>query len=157
MPTSLTTLRQNSKRQLAGSFFNRHEIIPTSRDSLGLSTNSFRFYFTPLPGFFSPFPHGTSSLSVLATYLALEDGSPRFPQSMCSVVLGILLEVTLVLHTRLSLSLANYSKLFCYLNNSHIGVPQPQENPEGSPWFRLFRFRSPLLTESLLIFFPHPT
>ena len=26
--------------------------------------HGFRFYFTPLPGFFSPFPHGTSSLSV---------------------------------------------------------------------------------------------
>ena len=24
----------------------------------------FRIYFTPLPGFFSPFPHGTGSLSV---------------------------------------------------------------------------------------------
>jgi hypothetical protein len=26
--------------------------------------HGFKFYFTPLPGFFSPFPHGTSSLSV---------------------------------------------------------------------------------------------
>ena len=26
--------------------------------------SGFRFYFTPLPGFFSPFPHGTGSLSV---------------------------------------------------------------------------------------------
>ena len=34
----------------------------------------FRFYFTPLPGFFSPFPHGTGSLSVDYEYLALEDG-----------------------------------------------------------------------------------
>src|SRR5660397_51018 len=24
-----------------------------------LKTHGFRFYFTPLPGFFSPFPHGT--------------------------------------------------------------------------------------------------
>ena len=36
----------------------------------------FRFYFTPLPGFFSPFPHGTGSLSVNWEYLALEDGPP---------------------------------------------------------------------------------
>ena len=28
------------------------------------SAYSFRFYFTPLSGFFSPFPHGTSSLSI---------------------------------------------------------------------------------------------
>ena len=36
------------------------------------------FYFTPLPGFFSPFPHGTGSLSVDDEYLALEDGPPIF-------------------------------------------------------------------------------
>jgi hypothetical protein len=38
------------------------------------------FYFTPLRGFFSPFPHGTSSLSVSTEYLALEDGPPGFRQ-----------------------------------------------------------------------------
>ena len=30
----------------------------------------------PSPGFFSPFPHGTGSLSVDHEYLALEDGPP---------------------------------------------------------------------------------
>jgi hypothetical protein len=34
----------------------------------------------PSPGFFSPFPHGTSSLSVSREYLALEDGPPIFNQ-----------------------------------------------------------------------------
>ena len=29
------------------------------QDSLCLLANGFRFYFTPFPGFFSPFPHGT--------------------------------------------------------------------------------------------------
>src|SRR5580692_12358546 len=38
------------------------------------------FYFTPLRGFFSPFPHGTSTLSVTLEYLALEDGPPSFRQ-----------------------------------------------------------------------------
>src|SRR5436305_1294398 len=38
------------------------------------------FYFTPLRGFFSPFPHGTSTLSVSTEYLALEDGPPSFKQ-----------------------------------------------------------------------------
>ena len=42
----------------------------------------FRFYFTPLPGFFSPFPHGTGSLSVDHEYLALEDGPPIFRQDV---------------------------------------------------------------------------
>ena len=41
---------------------------------------NFRFYFTPFPGFFSPFPHGTSSLSVNKEYLALEGGPPIFNQ-----------------------------------------------------------------------------
>src|ERR1700743_3070498 len=32
----------------------------------------------PSPGFFSPFPHGTGSLSVSQEYLALEDGPPSY-------------------------------------------------------------------------------
>ena len=39
--------------------------------------------------YFSPFPHGTSSLSVTREYLALEGGPPRFPQDFtCPAVLG---------------------------------------------------------------------
>ena len=38
------------------------------------------FFFTPLWGFFSPFPHGTNALSVITAYLALEDGPPSFRQ-----------------------------------------------------------------------------
>ena len=52
----------------------------------------FRIYFTPLPGFFSPFPHGTGSLSVDYEYLALEDGPPIFEQDFsCPVLLSITL------------------------------------------------------------------
>lgn len=36
----------------------------------------------PSPGFFSPFPHGTGSLSVSREYLALEDGPPIFNQDI---------------------------------------------------------------------------
>ena len=32
----------------------------------------------PLPGFFSPFPHGTCPLSVAVQYLALDRGRPGF-------------------------------------------------------------------------------
>ena len=50
----------------------------------------FRIYFTPLPGFFSPFPHGTSSLSVDYEYLALEDGPPIFRQDVtCPALLVV--------------------------------------------------------------------
>ena len=34
----------------------------------------------PLSGCFSPFPHGTSSLSVMHEYLGLEGGPPTFRQ-----------------------------------------------------------------------------
>src|SRR5215213_8451763 len=50
----------------------------------------FRIYFTPLPGFFSPFPHGTGSLSVDYEYLALEDGPPMFRQDFsCPALLFV--------------------------------------------------------------------
>ena len=42
----------------------------------------FRIYFTPLPGFFSPFLHSTGTLSVDHEYLALEDGPPIFEQDV---------------------------------------------------------------------------
>ena len=43
----------------------------------------------PSPGFFSPFPHGTGTLSVASSYLALGDGPPGFPRNYtCSAVLG---------------------------------------------------------------------
>ena len=48
--------------------------------------------------------------------------------------------------TRLSRSLAHLSRWLSSLSTSHIKVPQPRE--DKSSRFRLFRFRSPLLTES---------
>src|SRR5437899_12929706 len=42
----------------------------------------------PSQGFFSPFPHGTGSLSVASEYLALPDGPGRFEQgSTCPALL----------------------------------------------------------------------
>src|SRR5256885_7535212 len=42
----------------------------------------------PSQGFFSPFPHGTGSLSVASEYLGLPDGPGRFPQGFtCPAVL----------------------------------------------------------------------
>src|SRR4051795_7771837 len=52
-----------------------------------LWARGFRCYFTPLPGCFSPFPHGTSSLSVTREYLALEGGPPRFRPRFTAAVL----------------------------------------------------------------------
>ena len=57
--------------------------------------------------------------------------------------------------TRLSRSLAPVSIGLSSSSVSHIKVPQPRPNKFG--WFRLFRFRSPLLTESHSFSFPGVT
>ena len=53
--------------------------------------------------------------------------------------------------TRLSRSLAQLSRRLGSSSIYHIKVPQPRE--DKSSRFRLFRFRSPLLTESLRFLF----
>ena len=83
-----------------------------------LVSTQFQILFTPIPGFFSPFPHGTSSLSVTAEYLALGDGPPGFQRDFsCPAVLGIPLEPLNLSLTGLSLSLARLSRRIqlCYL------------------------------------------
>ena len=55
----------------------------------------------PSQGFFSPFPHGTGSLSVASEYLALPDGPGRFPQGFtCPAVLRSHLKGGLHFHLR---------------------------------------------------------
>jgi hypothetical protein len=72
-----------------------------SRGSHCLYACGFRIYFTPLPGFFSPFPHGTGSLSVDYEYLALEDGPPIFKQDFsCPALLVSTLVPHLNFHLR---------------------------------------------------------
>src|SRR5690349_25042845 len=59
--------------------------------SNGLYAHGFRYYFTPLPGYFSPFPHGTCPLSVIEEYLGLTGGPDRFTRDFSGpVLLGIL-------------------------------------------------------------------
>ena len=63
---------------------------PDDSGSYCLYVCGFRFYFTPLPGFFSPFLHSTGSLSVDHEYLALEDGPPIFRQDVtCPALLSV--------------------------------------------------------------------
>ena len=104
----------------------------------------FRIYFTPLPGFFSPFPHGTSSLSVDYEYLALEDGPPMFRQGFTCPAL---LVARLVL--QLSFPVRDYHPLWStFPDRSDSSTARTR---------RLFRFRSPLLSESRLMSFPRAT
>ena len=63
--------------------------------------------------FFSPFPHGTGSLSVSQEYLALADGPAGFRQGFtCPALLRIPLSFTLIACTGLSPSTAQLSRWF---------------------------------------------
>ncbi len=86
------------QQSLAGSCYKRHAIKqalmggcnpplqPPPSD--GWYAGGFRLCFIPLPGCFSPFPHGTRSLSVTDGILALGRGRPSFPHgSTARVVL----------------------------------------------------------------------
>src|SRR6056300_1907980 len=66
----------------------------------------------PSPGFFSPFPHGTSSLSVSKEYLALEDGPPMFSQGFTCPDLLFVAPQTHLSCTGLSPSMAELSRSF---------------------------------------------
>jgi hypothetical protein len=69
----------------------------------------------PYSGCFSPFPHGTCSLSVSQEYLALPDGSGRFRQDYtCPALLRILLGINTISYTGLSPSMVKLSNLFYY-------------------------------------------
>ena len=115
-----------------------------SWDSDCLYACGFRIYFTPLPGFFSPFPHGTGALSVDHEYLALEDGPPIFRQDYTCPALLVVPSVPLpTFHVRgchpLRLSFPGHSIT------------------SKAKRYRLLPFRSPLLWESRLISVPAVT
>ena len=132
----------------------------------------FRIYFTPLPGFFSPFPHGTGSLSVRREYLALRDGPRGFPQGFsCPAVLRVPLRVQIAFaYVAITLYGPSFQRASAndWIGYSTVADPTtptaPNPRPNfllGSPVrcnrFRLFRFRSPLLSESRLISVPSAT
>ena len=150
--------------KLAGSLYKRHAIRQLAPPSDRLWVYGFRFSFTPLPGFFSPFPHGTASLSVAFAYLALEGGPPSFQQdSTCPAVLRF------PAHGAAGMSCTGLSPPLVALSSSvplcqrfltPPGVMHPQrQSPTTQPvqlcthityrLFGLLPFRSPLLRESL--------
>ena len=110
----------------------------------------------PYSGFFSPFPHGTRSLSVSQEYLALPDGSGRFRQDFtCPALLRILMLIVYISCTGLSPSSVKISKLFHY-TTTYVFSPTTPVLPKQNR-FGLFPFRSPLLRKSLLFSLPTPT
>ena len=126
-----------------------HQKYPCSKGALSWGSHclyacGFRIYFTPLPGFFSPFPHGTGSLSVDYEYLALEDGPPIFRQDFSCPALLVLALVPLP-----SFRIRGYHPLWPDFPDRFASSTAKNE--------RLLRFRSPLLSESRLISVPPPT
>ena len=128
----------------------------------------------PSQGFFSPFPHGTGSLSVASEYLALPDGPGRFKQGFtCPALLRYHLKENCIFTyaavtlcgrpfqtVQLTLFYPSFAKriLSRFLKSARL-VLWPC-NPRLSfriAWFRLFRVRSPLLAESLLFSLPSGT
>ena len=94
----------------------------------------------PLSGCFSPFPHGTCSLSVMHEYLGLEGGPPNFRQDFTCPAL-----------------LEDHRRHYAYGAITHScqafqPVPLLLSMATG-----LVRVRSPLLTESRLMSFPSGT
>lgn len=72
--------------------------------------------------YFSPFPHGTCSLSVFKEYLALEDGPPMFRQDFTCPALLFFIHIQISL-TGLSPSSVVLSKTFCYLITYFWALP----------------------------------
>src|SRR6476469_10101489 len=117
---------------------------PSHPGSHCLYACDFRICFTPLPGFFSPFPHGTRSLSVDYESLALEDGPPIFRQDFTCPALLVASSIPhICFHVR------GYHPLW-------PAFPSRSVNSRAIT-SRLFRFRSPLLSESRLMSFPRAT
>ena len=80
----------------------------------------------PSQGYFSPFPHGTGSLSVANEYLALRGGPRRFTRRFtCAVLLRNSLGPHQISVTRMSRSLSTLSKVFTYRQSPTSGSYNP--------------------------------
>jgi hypothetical protein len=83
----------------------------------------------PSSGFFSPFPHGTCSLSVAKEYLGLEGGPPMFRQDFTCPAL---LEASLVnIRTGLSPAKARLSRRFRLEFKKHWPGPRSLATTNG--------------------------
>ena len=130
--------------------------------------HGFRYYFTPLPGYFSPFPHGTCPLSVTREYLGLAGGPARFTRDFSGPeLLGIPFDsqrdfgyggVTLYAGPFAwpsPITLISYCLNVRQHKLKGPSTPELQRLAAITQFrFSLFRFRSPLLSESLLFSLP---
>ena len=113
----------------------------------------------PSQGFFSPFPHGTGSLSVAREYLALRDGPRRFPRDFtCPAVLRNLPNEPREFRRRgchpLWPIVPDRSTNLLIGNSLVLHQTGPTTPECKHPGLGYFRVRSPLLAESLLFSVP---
>ena len=118
----------------------------------------FQGLFHSPSGVLFTFPSRYSALSVTDSYLALDDGPPRFKRGFpCPTLLGYCSSnSSRISRTGLSPSLVRHSRrvLLCF-RFTDTAAPQPRQSHPRR--FGLFPFRSPLLRESQLISFPPGT
>ena len=101
---------------------------------------------------FSPFPHGTNSLSVSREYLALPDGPGRFMQNYsCSALLRDSLRLIKLRIQDYHLILLNFPEHSPHFQST-ISWPYYPYHALIRHRFGLFPVRSPLLGESLNYF-----
>ncbi len=86
-----------------------------------MKASGFRFFSLPSSGFFSPFPHGTGSLSVTGEYSGLEGGPPMFRQDFSCPAL--LKDCSRFTRTGLSPALARLPRRFRLFRSSHWPHP----------------------------------
>ena len=111
----------------------------------------------PSQGCFSPFPHGTCSLSVSGECLALADGPAGFTRGYtCPALLRITPRFGGAPDKGLSPSAAGLSRPFSSLASCFFGGPTTPPRPEPQR-FGLFPVRSPLLGKSFLFSLPAGT
>ena len=119
-----------------------------------LSTQGFRFSFTPLTGSFSPFPHGTvlyRSLRSVQPWGVVPPTSHRV--SRVPWYSGSCRASRNFAYGPLTLSGRPSQTVLLSLKAAYAVLnPMPL-----AAWFGLLRFRSPLLTESMFLSLPPPT
>ena len=125
-------------------------------------------FHDPSPGHFSPFPHGTCSLSVTREYLGLGGGPPRFTRDFTGpVLLGIPPGSRLSFAYRGLTLYADVFQTSSATQTISYSPPDQQIRLDGPATpiaqrllaitrdrFGLFPFRSPLLRESRLLSLP---
>ena len=108
------------------SCFKRTLSLRSSNDLIGAPPTACRHPVSgslspPLSGYFSPFPHGTGSLSVAWEYLGLEGGPPMFRQDFTCPAL--LKDLSSLSRTGLSPTMGRLPRRFRYTQTSHWPGP----------------------------------